>query len=102
MLQIHSLYILHSLQVPKIHACINKVCSVHYCIPLSAAPLYFSIYTTAVMMTTPTTSITTRTLTVATTGTRNGCWGVLTVGGTEVVATIVIVVVTADVDVAGN
>ena len=102
MLRVHSLYILHILQVPKINACINKVYSVHYCIPFSAAPLYFSIYTTAMMMTTPTTTKTTRTLTVATAGTRNGCWGVLTVEGTEVLATVVIVVVTAHDGVAGN
>ena len=59
------------------------------------------------MMTTATTSTATRTPVVATAGIRNGCWGVSIVGGTEVVATIVIavganVVVTADVDVAGN
>ena len=46
------------------------------------------------MMTKITTSPTTRTSVVTMAGIRNGCWGVSTVGGTEVVATVVIVVVT--------
>ena len=127
MLQAHSLLILHILQVPRVLGCINRVCCVHYYIPFCAAPLYFfSTHTTAMMMTTRTISTTAMTLTVPTTSTSDDCWGVSAVGGTEVVATVVIVVVTvgaivvvtvgvivvvsvgvivvitADVDVAGN
>ena len=49
------------------------------------------------MMTTTTTSTTTRTTTATTAGIRNGCWGVSTVGRTEEIATVVIVVVTVGV-----
>ena len=63
-------------------------------IPFITTGLFLSTHTTVKVMATITTSTTARTTPVTTTGIRNGCWAVLTVGATEVVATVVIVVVT--------